>query len=276
MDDFGLHAGVNDAALRLAALDRVHAIGCLVGGAAWNKAWSERLRHLPTDGIDIGLHLDFTEAPLSPRSRRPLSSLITDSLLRRLDAPAIRSEIRAQLDAFEQALGREPAFVDGHQHVHQLAVIRRELLEELASRYRGATPWLRSTRAARGACASDHGSWRAFVKPCGIELLGSRALASMARRMGFSQNHSLLGVYDFRGGRERYRGLLAAWLRSASDADLLMCHPSGRLHEGDPLAEARHAEFQVLAGAEFGTILRGADVALRPMSQILARAGQPA
>jgi chitin disaccharide deacetylase len=271
VDDFGLHAGVNEAALRLAAQDRVHAIGCLVGGEGWGMAWTRVLRHLASGGIDIGLHLDFTEFPLLPRSRRRLPSLIADSLLRRLDAAQVRAEIRAQLDTFEQMLGHGPAFVDGHQHVHQLAVIRQELLDELAARYRGHWPWLRSTRTAGGSLASGGRPWQTHLKARCIEMLGSRALDSMARRMGFAQNHCLLGVYDFEGGADRYRHLMAYWMASATDADLLMCHPGLRLHEGDPIAKARLSEYEVLASAGFAGMLRDADVTLLPMSQIVAR-----
>jgi chitin disaccharide deacetylase len=274
VDDFGLHAGVNEAALGQAALDRVHAIGCLVGGAAWDVPWTEELRRLDPSRIDIGLHLDFTESPLLPRSRRRLPLLIAGSLLRRLDAPGIRAEIRAQLDTFEQALGRRPAFVDGHQHVHQLAVIRHELLDELAHRYGTVRPWLRSTRTGAvagtttGAPHRSHG--QTAIKARVIEMLGARAFDSMARRQGFAQNHRLLGVYDFKGGAERYRGLMAAWLASAADADLLMCHPSRHLDERDPIAKARLCEHQVLAGAELATLMRDAAVMLAPMSRILS------
>lgn len=276
IDDFGLHAGVNEAALRLAALDRVHAIGCLVGGEGWGIAWTRVLRHLDSGGIDIGLHLDFTEFPLLRRSRQRLPSLIANSLLRRLNAADVRAEIRAQLDTFEQMLGHGPAFVDGHQHVHQLAVIRQELLDELASRYHGHWPWLRSTRTAGGSLSSGGRPWQTHLKARGIEMLGSRALDSMARRMGFAQNHRLLGVYDFEGGADRYRHLMALWIRSATDADLLMCHPGLRLHEGDPIAKARLSEYEVLASAEFERMLRDAGLTLMPMSQIVARRVLPA
>jgi predicted glycoside hydrolase/deacetylase ChbG (UPF0249 family) len=195
--------------------------------------------------------------------------LIGDGLLHRLDAGAIRAEVRAQLDAFEQVLGHGPAFVDGHQHVHQLPVVRRELLDELVHRYRGKLPWLRSTRPANAVRPS-------MIKARVIQMLGSGALDSTARRMGFAQNHRLLGVYDFAGGPQRYRDLLAAWLRSAQDADLLMCHAGLGLHAGEPLATARQAEYEVLEGVGFDAMLRDAGVALRPMSQILARHIQPA
>lgn len=274
VDDFGLHAGINNAALRLAAMERIHAIGCLVGGPAW-KAWRRLLRRLDGDDVDIGLHLDLTESPLLPGSRRSLRALIAASLLRQLDRPALRAEIRAQLDAFEQTLGHGPAFVDGHQHVHQLAVVRGELLEELENRYGGRPPWLRSTRSVHGVGVAAYGGWRGIVKPWGIEQLGARGLASRARRLGFAQNRRLLGVYDFQGGPRRYRELLTVWLRCARDADLLMCHPSMRLNAQDALIDARHAEFQVLGSADFGGMLRNAGVRLWPMSKILARAGLP-
>jgi len=249
-------------------MGRVHAIGCLVGGEGWSLAWNASLRRLDTVGIDIGLHLDFTESPLLARSRRSLPLLIGGSLLRRLDAAHVRAEIRAQLDTFEQVLGHGPAFVDGHQHVHQLPIVRRELLDELAARYREKLPWLRSTRPSRVAGPS-------MVKAHGIHLPGSDALDACARRLGFAQNRRLLGVYDFEGGAERYRKLLAVWLRSAQKADLLMCHAGLRPHEGDPLATARRSEYDVLAGANFGAMLRDTGVTLQPMSWILARRKLP-
>jgi predicted glycoside hydrolase/deacetylase ChbG (UPF0249 family) len=250
-------------------MDRVHAIGCLVGAEGWSPAWNTLLRRLDRSTLDIGLHLDFTESPLLPRSRRRLPGLIAASLLRRLDGSDVRAEVRAQLDTFERVLGRGPAFVDGHQHVHQLPVVRRELLDELVQRYRNNLPWLRSTRPAPAA-------WPSIIKARGIALLGSRALDSSARAMGFAQNHRLLGVYDFAGGTERYRRLLAAWFRSARDADLLMCHAGLRLHRSGPLAAARQAEYEVLASADFGAMLLDAGLRLQPMSRILARRRAPA
>jgi chitin disaccharide deacetylase len=271
VDDFGLHAGINEAALRLAAQDRVHAIGCLVGGEAWGAPWTDELRHLDPGRIDVGLHLDFTEFPLLPRSRRRLPWLIVRSLLHQLDASDIRAEIRAQLDAFEQVISRRPAFVDGHQHVHQLPVIRRELLAELAYRYHGAWPWLRSTRAGPWATSGEH--WRTRIKALCIDMLGATAFEAMVRSKGFAQNQRLLGVYDFKGGPERYRTLMAAWIRSVGHADLLMCHPALSLHESDPIGPARLWEYEVLAGADFAAWLRDAAVALAPMSRILSQHG---
>ena len=102
-----------------------------------------------------------------------------------------------------------------------------------------------------------------------IEGLGARGLAAAASSLGYPQNQHLLGVYDFQGGRSGYRELLAAWLLSASDGDLLMCHPSLSTGDADPLIAAREAEFAVLSSAGLAADLRAAEVQLGPMSQML-------
>ncbi len=267
VDDYGLHSGIDGAALRLADLRRVHAISCLVGGKSWGVSSRSLCRFNP-GGIDIGLHLDFTEAPLFGASRHSLPELIVASHLRLLDRRLIRAEICAQLDAFEQAMGHGPAFVDGHQHVHQLPMVRSELLAELQTRRGDAQPWIRSTRAPharRSAATASPG----HVKPRVIERLGARGLAVAASSLGYPQNQHLLGVYDFQGGRGRYRELLAGWLLSASDGDVLMCHPSLSTRDADPLIDARQAEFDVLSSAGFDADLRVNQVQLGPMSQML-------
>lgn len=267
VDDYGLHSGIDGAALRLADMHRVHAISCLIGGKSWGVS-SRSLRQISPDGVDIGLHLDFTEAPLLDASRRSLPELIVASHLRLLDRRFIRAEIRAQFDAFEQAMGRGPAFVDGHQHVHQLPMVRSELLAELQARRGDLPPWIRSTRAPRaGRSASATSLGR--LKPRMIEGLGARGLATAASSLGYPQNQHLLGVYDFQGGRSGYRERLAGWLLSASDGDLLMCHPSLSTRDADPLIAAREAEFAVLSSAGLAADLRAAEVQLGPMSQML-------
>ncbi len=261
VDDFGLHPGVNDAALRLAGMGRVHAIGSLVGAPAW-KGGAHGLRRLDAEGLDVGLHLDLTEYPLLPGSSKPLRSLIAASFTHQLNRQALRAEIQAQLNTFEAAIGHGPAFVDGHQHVHQFPVVRAELLAELDHRYGKHPPWIRSTRRAPRASA---------FKAASIEWLGARGLSALARKLGMQQNRRLLGVYDFQGGPERYRTLLRTWLGAAGDADLLMCHPGIRVNHSDSLNAARDSEYQVLSSPHFDELLQACDIALWPMSQILAR-----
>lgn len=261
IDDFGLTTGINNAALALADAGRLGAISCMVGAPVWAQG-APLLRRLDGASIDIGLHLDFTEAPLQADLRRPLGQLISTACLRRLPRARIRREIDAQLDAFEAALGRPPDHVDGHQHVHNLPVVREMLLAAL--RDRGLRCWVRGTAPAPGE--------RGF-KPWVIHQLGGPRLRRLAARDHLTVSPRLLGVYDFSGGAGRYRELLSAWLASARDGDVLMCHAScdrpGQA-ASDPIAAARWAEYQVLGGEAFPALLRRHDREIACMKRALA------
>jgi predicted glycoside hydrolase/deacetylase ChbG (UPF0249 family) len=270
-DDFGLNEGVNQAVARLVALGRLHATGALVGAPAWplGRGWLRRARE---GALDVGLHLDFTEHPLTT-APQALRALILRCHLGRVDRVAVRTEIRAQLDTFEDGMGRGPDFVDGHQHVHQLPTIRDLLVEELARRYPpgGAHHlWVRQTRPSQEALAvaSTPDAFKART----IGALGASALAAAVHRQGWRQNRSLLGVYGFTGGQPRYQQRLDGWLLAARTGDLLMCHP-GHAGGRDAIAPAREAEFQLLGGHAFGQRVRALGLVLRPMSDILADRG---
>ena len=260
VDDYGLHAGVNVAAIALAGAGRVSAISAMVGAPAWAEG-VPALRALSPETVDVGLHLDLTEHPLDPAARRSLPQwLLGAAMLPRLRT-AVRREIEAQLDAFEQGMGRPPAHVDGHRHVHQLPGIREELLAALAARYAVARPWLRNTEAPAGA------PW-AGGKPRLIAALGAGGLRRLARAQGWMQNRHLLGVWDFAGDAQRYLALVRGWLRDAKPGDLWMCHPAASTSPGDPIAAARVAEYQVLASPELGALLRDSGVRVLPVSRM--------
>jgi chitin disaccharide deacetylase len=267
VDDYGLHEGINDAAIALAQMGRVHAISCMTAGPAW-ATQAQRLMPIAASGVDIGLHLDFTEALPEQTKRWPLGKFIALSYLRQLDHTVIRAEIVRQLDRFELCFGDAPAYVDGHQHVHQLPIVRDELLAQLALRYQDKRPWLRNTRSTGLDWQASAEGWRAVVKPWGIAQLGSRALSAKARSQGHHQNKRLLGVYDFSGGTARYTQLLQKWFKQAQTGDLLMCHPSGNARAIDGLLSARQAEYSVLASDAFAELLAQEKIELKAVSRM--------
>lgn len=282
-DDFGLDAGIDRAALHLARRGRVQAIGCLVGGPTWphHAQW---LQTLDAAEVDLGLHLDLTAAPLTLGRRRSLPALVLSALAGRLDGEALRREIRAQMAVFERALGRPPAYVDGHQHVHQLPQVREALLDELQARWRACNaprPWLRSARRPRRGLHALRGERPAALKAWVIERLGAAGLAALAARAGFAQNRHLLGVYLFEADPARHAQRLRRWLEQAQHADLLMCHPADPgppdppAPPSDALAEplwaARRVEAALLDSADFAALLLQQQVVLRPMSQLLGQ-----
>ena len=280
LDDYGLHSGINQAALLLAEAGRVQGIGCMVGGNAWPQ-WSRalvQLDHYCPDwrGFDLGLHLDLTETASAPFGARPLRRLMFECWSRQINRPTLRAEIRRQLDIFEQAIGRQPDYVDGHQHVHQFPVVRSELIDELCRRYGANPPWLRSTRRPTLSLSPSSPLSQPFnldLKARMIEGLGARSLAVLAQSAGLRQNRALLGVRGFSAGAQAYANHLRRWLAEASTADLLMCHPSLAFDGDDSIISARLVEFEVLSGAAFGQWLVAERIVLRPMSWILASDG---
>jgi predicted glycoside hydrolase/deacetylase ChbG (UPF0249 family) len=252
IDDFGMHAGVNDAALELGRAGRVTAISCMVHGPAWRAGAQDAQREL-RGKVDLGLHLDFTEQwPGS--TRHTLPALILSAYAGRLSSKETSDEVRRQFDAYEDASGARPDFVDGHQHVHQLPTIREALVAELRRRYPGQRPWIRN-------CAPPG---RFELKPHIIDMLGGAALRQLADQGGFPQNQHLLGVYGFAGTASAYRQRMGRWLSEAVDRDLLMCHPASG--GADELVRARRIEYEFLRGGDFIDMLQQSGVTLARLS----------
>lgn len=274
VDDFGLHEGVNRAVFSLMEKEkpRVQAVSAMVGAKAW-PCGAALLRQCDAAQIEVGLHLSLTECTLEPQSCFGLSALISRAYGHWLDRGALQREIAAQFDAFEQAMGRRPAYVDGHQHIHQLPVVRELLLAQLQQRYgqEAVSLWLRSTRsAARFA----HADLATALKSRVIAALGQQALARRAKGQGLRQNTHLLGVYDFKGSVQNYQERLLRWLRAAQDGDLLMCHvglgdPQEAASPRDVLAGVRSKELAVFSAPAWQEWLDAAQIHLQPMGTIL-------
>lgn len=267
-DDYGLAPGVCDGIEALIVLGRVSATGCMTGCAAW-AARAGGLRAVVADHpADIGLHLTLTDqTPLaghalggSGGALPSIGRLIALTHARRLPVPALTAEIRAQLDAFEDAYGAPPDFVDGHQHCHQLPQVRDALLAELARRGLAGRAWVRSCREPLAALLARR---VAVPKALVVGALGG-GFPVRAARAGFASNDSFRGIYDFTD-RVPYRSLFRRFLRGPGRRVLIHCHP-GRvdtaLEAADPLTAPRERELAYLGSPACGDDLAAAGVAV--------------
>ena len=263
VDDFGQHEGINRAALELADRRRVSAVSCLVDGPAWpTGAGALRAR---TDSVEVGLHLNFTE-DFGQGGCHALPWLIARAYGRQLDRIRIRTAVERQFDRLEQAMGRLPDFVDGHQHVHQLPVVRDQLIAVMDQRYGAAVrPWVRSTLPAEG--------WPSPVafKAWLIGRLGANSLRALADRHRYPQSNHLVGVYGFDLSETDYLAKMKAWLACARDGDVLMCHPSLPWPGGDPLQDVRNREYRALAGGTFAALLESARLEVGPLGEAVSQ-----
>lgn len=244
-DDYGLSPEVDAGILELVDAGRLSGFGCLTQMARWPDA----ARAIPADlpAVDVGLHLNLTQ-PFDDAWYRPLSRLIALSYLGGLSRSVIERSFADQIDRFTDAMGRAPDYIDGHQHVHQLPLVRDVLLDLLAER--GLRPWLRVTEPVVHDTVN--------VKTWMIAHLGAPVFRAACQKLDLPTNPAFGGVYGFDKDEAGYLALWDIWLARAPDGALLMCHPGHSAERTllDPIAMARGVELGVLRSQTFDDLLR--------------------
>ncbi|WP_035707402.1 ChbG/HpnK family deacetylase [Niveispirillum irakense] len=253
-DDYALSPGVSAAILSLAREGRLTGTGAMTPSPFWREH-GRALADLPPP-FQAGLHVTLTGAlaplgampRLAPDGRFPaLGWWLRHSLSGGLNAACrteIAAEIDRQLDAFEAVMGRPPAYIDGHQHVHLLPGIRPAVLGALTRRYPAGTVWLRDCAEPAGAILARG------VAPAKAAFIAALAggLAAAAHARGIPTNAGFTGIYGFDGD---FPALMRRFLSRVRPGLLIMVHPAQADHvlAGlDPVVGARQAEMAYLAG----------------------------
>jgi len=265
-DDFGLTEGVSRGILELAEAGRVSATGAMTNMPGWRRS-APGLR--PLKGrFGIGLHLNLTTgSPLGPMPHLapggafpPLKGLLTKALTGRLPAGEIRAEVARQIDAFEEAHGEPPDFVDGHQHVHVLPVVRQALMGVLKGRGYAGRLWVRDPSDRTAAIVERRiGRRKALL----VKLL-ARGFRETARAAGFDTNEGFSGFAPFDLSVPPDRIFAEAFL-NPGPRPVVMCHPGygdEELSGLDPAVESRDAELAYLLSDAFRELIEGRHIAL--------------
>jgi len=252
-DDFALHPAIDAAVLALAGAGRLSATSCMTTAPRWREA----ARQLPPlrPRLALGLHFNLTES-FGAQASPGIGERIAQAYTGRLPLAWLCTQWREQLDAFEDALGTPPDFIDGHQHVHQLPAVRAALLQELHRRYGDSAPlWVRSTVPA--------GRLRCSPKAAVIAALGGWALTRQLRQRGMAHNRGFGGVYGFDApAPPDYGRHMQAWLQACGSGSLLMCHPADAVVPNDAIGTQRPVEYAYLRSAAFGAQLQAHDCAI--------------
>jgi len=240
-DDVGMHPAVDSAVLRLAEAGVIRSASVMALG----KPDPDAMRGLRNLGVELGLHLDVSSAMAAQRygTSQRIGTIIAMAYSRRLDARQVRAIVDDQLQQFHDKTGGPPLFIDGHEHVHQLPVIREALIDAVRAHHPQQRPFIRSTLASR---------WRG-TKAAIIGMLGARSLARQARKAGCLSNHDFCGVYDLRKPAA-LAPLWRGWLASMPpQGTLAMCHPA--VAGGSVADSFRLREYQFLSSAAFADML---------------------
>ena len=272
-DDYGISPAVNRAIRDLIARGRINATSVMVTTPSFSTAQAQALLDLAgSDGrAAIGLHFTLT-APFRPAAStyRPvardgaflgLADTLAAGLLRRLDPDALAAEAENQFAAFRAAFGRQPDFVDGHQHVHLLPQVSDAMLAAIKRMAPGA--WLRQ-------CGRVMPLWPRLADPKGLLLdLLSLRLRRRCTAARVPTNPAFAGTYDFKRATA-FDALFGSFLQGLPDGSLVMCHPGfvdGELQRLDAFTTMREQEHAFFAGKQFPALLAAHGIELvRPGS----------
>jgi len=267
-DDYALSEGVSRGILELAADGRISATSVMTNMPAWPRL-APALRPL-ADRIGIGLHLNFTTAlPLGPLpsiapggSFPALQDLLQRAYTGRLPAPEVRAEIERQLEGFERAFGAPPAFVDGHQHVHVLPVIRPTLLRALRDRGLEGRLWLRDpSDGILPIVRREVSASKALI----VKALAT-GFRRAARGAGFDTNEGFSGFSPLDVATPPERVFRQAFV-DLGPRPVVMAHP-GHFDETarsiDPAGENREHELAYLGSPAFSSLLQERGLFLSP------------
>lgn len=266
-DDYGLAEGVNRAIRDLIERGRLNATSVMVVGAAIGRDEIKALQHAAAESprCAIGLHATLT-APFRPLTMhfRPtdggmflgLPKMLRAGLLRRLDAEMIYGEVLVQLAAFKDLFGRDPDFVDGHQHAQLFPQARDGFLRAVKEAAPGA--WVR-----QGGRIQPLSQRLAVPKALVLDVLSAQ-FRKRAARAGLKFNPAFAGAYDF-STQPDFGELMRQFLDGLPEGGLVMCHPGfvdDMLVSLDPLTTQREAEHAFLAGEQFPALLKANNITL--------------
>lgn len=264
-DDYGISPAVDAAIGDLIGRRRINAASVMVTSPHFDGATAAALRDAAAGRAAIGLHVTLT-APFQPLSKGfaplrqgaflPLAAMLRLAHLRALRPDLLAHEIARQFEAFADAFGRPPDFVDGHQHVQLFPQVRDAFLGVA----KDAAPhaWVRQ-------CGRSMPAHQRFTDPKALVLDGlSRRFRRLAAERGLRTNPAFAGTYAFRADAA-YARLFAGFLDGLPDGGVIMCHPGkvdAALRRLDPLTDLREREYAFFLADAYPRLLDQHGVAL--------------
>lgn len=245
-DDYAQSPAISSGIVQLVQQRRLSAVSCFTEGDFWSSADNTLFDF--REHIDIGLHFNLTQSFADTSvAAQPLNRIMRSAIIGHIDREQVSKALHVQLDRFESVAKQMPDFVDGHQHVHVLPVIRHIVVGELARRYRGKKPYLRAVNPQ----ISTHGD---TIKLLVLKLLGS-GFQELAARQTLQTTRGFAGIYSLQPQAD-FGALMQRWLHAADSGDLVMCHPGARADDNlDPIAATRPGELAFLQSDDFVALL---------------------
>lgn len=238
-DDFGYSTAVSEGILDLIELRRIRSTSVLIKKLAVDPNCSDLVQRLLHSDASIGLHFDLTRFSLIK-----LVLLSNLHLMSRKLKREIAKEFADQVDLFRKIFGKNPDFVDGHQHVHQFPVISAIIFA-----FYKKENWKPATRLVKN---TNHPFF--WLKARIIYVVSSIFYLKRLNKFHISHNTSFSGIYNFHT-RKKYNEMFPQFVFSLDDNGLIMVHPKRRemiqYIDNNDLAKKRIEEYLYFKSDEF-------------------------
>lgn len=196
-----------------------------------------------SDRAEIGLHFNLTEGAALVHQDLfcKNNQLIVRAFTRRLDKQKIKDELLAQIDSFEKQLGFLPRFIDGHQHIHHLPVIRDALLDVYQQVFPNKNAYIRiSANPLLKTLKQTLRNPKILI----IALTGAYALQRRLVKLNIPHNKTFSGIYNLLPDND-YEQLFKLFLSEIDENGLIMCHPGLQsTDQSDEIRGARWNEYR--------------------------------
>ncbi|MEI2386396.1 ChbG/HpnK family deacetylase [Breoghania sp. JC706] len=254
--DYGTAFGVDRAIRALLADNRLTAVGCVAASDRWPREYLPLRDQVETVArrtrVGLTLALARPYAPVSDPAREALGPRFPAPRYYSLRAPlgllpsmALKAEIEAQFQRFQDYYGRQPSFVALADGLDRNAGIVKLVVEVMAERYREDWPEF------------------LFTQP---ERLRSRLLARRIRKFGGDVNREAVSLPMTNDPKELHRFFWRG-LEGRSDGTTVWCSPAQADEHLRSLAarseiEARETQFAYLDSPDFLLALTEKDIFL--------------
>lgn len=188
-DDFGLSENIDAAIIELSDQKKISGASVMV-----NYADDDRCQRLREKNIQIGLHLTDIIANTS-------------------------KEVTSQFLKFEKIFKSQPAFIDGHRHVHAYPLISGRVIATIKAFNPPDDLWIRSTRLHPSLFSATTLSKKVYLG--WINFIGRRFHQQLLDS-GLKTNNYLWGVI---AGHTQIDNCFRLAEEFGDNQDIIICHP---------------------------------------------------
>ena len=254
-DDYGLSPAVNDGIIELIESKRISAVSCMMLGS--DVEIGIRKLQVLKKNFDLGLHLMLTnDQPLTKLKSEsglvdsqgclfPFRELVKNTYKKNINYTQLTNEIMAQVNKFIELTGHLPEYIDGHQHVQQLPLVRdavAKIVSNLMKDYSKTNIYIRIAKLpftwlmTKGVL-----NLRKFVVGNFMIILPGVPTTRLLDQKNISHNRFLLGYYDYK--TKNFADIFQAYLSIKPVVkDIYFCHPGyvdQKLRNRDSVIESR-------------------------------------